>query len=112
RRSSDLLRARGWTAGREDVLAVARALAAAVGAVHAGGLVHRDLSPGNILLATLPAGEAAGPPAAVVRPDERLVVADLGMCKDLALSSGLTVAGGTAGFRPPEQDRSEEHTSE
>lgn len=98
------LRARGWTAGREDVLAVARALAAAVGAVHAGGLVHRDLSPGNILLATLPAGEAAGPPAAVVRPDERLVVADLGMCKDLALSSGLTVAGGTAGFRPPEQN--------
>ncbi len=98
------LRGRGWTAGREDVLAVARSLAAAVGAVHAGGLVHRDLSPGNILLATLPAGEAAGPPAAVVRPEERLVVADLGMCKDLALNSGLTVAGGTAGFRPPEQD--------
>jgi len=42
----------------------------------------------------------------VVRPDERLMVADLGMCKDLALSSGLTVAGGTDGFRPPEQDRS------
>jgi hypothetical protein len=31
------------------------------------------------------------------------VVADLGMCKDLARSSGLTVAGGTDGFRPPEQ---------
>src|SRR5699024_7287442 len=29
--------------------------------------------------------------------------ADLGMCKDLALNSGLTVSGGTAGFRPPEQ---------
>ena len=26
------------------------------------------------------------------------------MCKDLALNSGLTVAGGTAGFRPPEMD--------
>ncbi|MCM3660730.1 protein kinase [Georgenia satyanarayanai] len=44
------LRGHGWTAGRQDVLAVARSLAAAVGAVHAGGLVHRDLSPGNILL--------------------------------------------------------------
>ena len=99
------LRGRGWTASREDVLAVARALAAAVGAVHGAGLVHRDLSPCNILLTTVPDGEVAtGSTAQVVRPDERLVVADLGMCKDLALNSGLTVAGGTAGFRPPEQD--------
>ncbi len=101
------LRRQGWTARPQDVLAVARSLAAAVGAVHAAGLVHRDLSPGNILLASLPAGETGtpdGPAASVVRPDERLVVADLGMCKDLALNSGLTVAGGTAGFRPPEQD--------
>src|SRR5699024_1258652 len=30
---------------------------------------------------------------------------DLGMCKDLARSSGLTVAAGTSGFRPPEQER-------
>lgn len=36
--------------------------------------------------------------------DERLLIADLGMCKDLAMNSGLTVSGGTAGFRPPEQD--------
>lgn len=106
------LRASGWTASRADVLAVARGLAAAVEAVHAVRLVHRDLSPGNVLLRTgpdAPADGAAsgagldGTAADVVRPDERLVVSDLGMCKDLARSSGLTVAGGTDGFRPPEQ---------
>lgn len=107
-----MLRARGWTASREDVLVVARSLAAAIEAVHRAGLVHRDLSPGNVLLTTVPEGQVGTDPvrgsdaaaATVVGPDERLVVADLGMCKDLALNSGLTVAGGTSGFRPPEQD--------
>jgi hypothetical protein len=104
------LRTAGWRASREDVLAVARPLAAAVAAVHEAQLVHRDLSPGNLLLAGT-SGEAAravgieASPSAVVRDDERLLVADLGMCKDLALSSGLTVAAGTDGFRPPEQSR-------
>jgi len=100
------LRAEGWTASPADVLAVARGLAVAVEAVHAAHLVHRDLSPGNVLLRTgpdVPGPDADGPPSTVVRPDERLMVADLGLCKDLALSSGLTVAGGTDGFRPPEQ---------
>ncbi len=41
----------------------------------------------------------------LLRSDERLLLADLGMCKDLAVNSGLTVSGGTAGFRPPEQNR-------
>ena len=104
------LRAGGWRATDADVLAVARPLAAAVAAVHRAQLVHRDLSPGNLLL-TSTSGEAAravgleSSPSAVVRADERLLVADLGMCKDLARSSGLTVAAGTDGFRPPEQSR-------
>lgn len=97
----------GWRAGRQDVLAFARPLAAAVDAVHRAQLVHRDLSPGNLLLATKPSelieDESAGLSTEVLRADERLLIADLGMCKDLAMNSGLTVSGGTAGFRPPEQ---------
>lgn len=104
----DSLWRQGWRAGREDILVFARHLAAAVDAVHRAQLVHRDLSPGNLLLASKPSeligDEASALEARVVRPDERLLVADLGMCKDLAMNSGLTVSGGTAGFRPPEQD--------
>ena len=94
---------------------MARSLAAALGAVHRAQLVHRDLSPGNLLLTARPgassAGEAragGGPVAGggeLIAADERLLLADLGMCKDLARSSGLTVAAGTSGFRPPEQER-------
>ncbi|WP_152187820.1 serine/threonine-protein kinase [Georgenia satyanarayanai] len=97
------LRNRGWTPGTADVLATARSLAAAVEAVHRARLVHRDLSPGNILLRSTSPQPEPTLVSAVVRPDERMLVADLGMCKDLALNSGLTVAGGTQGFRPPEQ---------
>ncbi|MFV0253851.1 MAG: serine/threonine-protein kinase [Beutenbergiaceae bacterium] len=96
----DRLRARGWRPEAADVLALARPLAAALTAVHGAELVHRDLSPGNVLLAV---GVQDGPDGELVRADERVLLADLGMCKDLAYSSGLTVAGGTSGFRPPEQ---------
>ncbi len=97
------LRRRGWTASREDVLVTARSLAAALDAVHAARLVHRDLSPANVLLRSVAAStEPQESSSAVVHDDERLLVADLGLCKDLARNSGLTVAGGTSGFRPPE----------
>ena len=97
----------GWRISRGEMLRFARQLAGAVEAVHRAQLVHRDLSPGNLLLTDTPterfAVEAVGPGAQVINADERLVIADLGLCKDLAVNSGLTVAGGTAGFRPPEQ---------
>ena len=105
----EALRAQGWKAGRGDVLIVARSLAAALGAVHRAQLVHRDLSPGNLLLTSRPGSNAASGAVrgggALIGEDERLLLADLGMCKDLARSSGMTVAAGTSGFRPPEQER-------
>src|SRR5690625_7917252 len=44
------LRARGWVASAEDVLTASRNLTSALHAVHAAGLVHRDLSPRNVLI--------------------------------------------------------------
>lgn len=101
------LRASGWQPGVADVGALVASLAGAVMAVHTAQLVHRDLSPGNVLLrsAGAPSGSGSAPSGSgsLVGPGERLVVADLGLAKDLARNSGLTVAGGTDGFRPPEQ---------
>lgn len=101
----EALRAGGWRAERHDLLALARPLAAGIADVHRARIVHRDLSPGNLLLASrASSGEETGLGSHLVRDDERLLISDLGMCKDLALNSGLTVAGGTSGFRPPEQN--------
>ena len=100
------LRSAGWRPSADDVRALASGLAAAVTAVHAADLVHRDLSPGNVLLRSGAAsGSVSGsaPGGGLVQPGERLLVADLGLSKDLARNSGLTAAGGTDGFRPPEQ---------
>lgn len=98
----------GLRVGIDDALVFARQLAVAVAAVHQAGLVHRDLSPGNLLLthrsSTSTDGSVTDRESDLIRADERLVLADLGMCKDLALNSGVTVSGGTEGFRPPEQD--------
>ena len=98
----------GWRATADDAIVFARQLAVAVAAVHQAGLVHRDLSPGNLLLthrSPASAEDSSGAAdLALIRADERLVLADLGMCKDLALNSGVTVSGGTEGFRPPEQN--------
>ena len=107
------LRRAGWRPTGDDLRVLARALVASVDAVHRADVVHRDLSPGNVLLASRAAGRAepSSPggrphpevPSLLLATDERLLLADLGLCKDLARNSGHTAAGGTEGFRPPEQ---------
>lgn len=90
-----------------DVLPVVRVLAAALRLMHPLGIVHRDLSPGNILIVSVAPGDERSVPSPTPRrlaaPDERLILADLGYAKDLRDHSGLTVGGGTKGFQAPEQ---------
>lgn len=84
-----------------DLEVVARALGAALGALHAGEIVHRDVSPGNLLLVVR--SDGGGSAGNVVGAEERVVLADLGYAKDLGAHSGMTVGGGTHGYRAPEQ---------
>lgn len=95
-------RSAGWRPSAADMMLVAGALSDALAAVHASHLVHRDVAPRNLLLrSTRTPGSVAE--RGLVDPDERILLADLGLSKDLAAASGLTIGGGTAGFTPPEQ---------
>jgi len=82
--------------GRLDAK-VAVALIAQVGngldAIHASGLVHRDVKPANVLLSG-PAGE------------EHAYITDFGVARNVATESGLTQTGrfvGTLDYVAPEQ---------
>ncbi|MER7460120.1 serine/threonine-protein kinase [Micromonospora sp. NPDC126480] len=66
-------------------------IADGVAVLHRHGVVHRDLTPGNVLFTSGPDGE-------------RVLIADLGLAKALAAASGLTARAGTPGYMAPEQD--------
>lgn len=59
--------------------------------LHRAGIVHRDLKPSNVLIRSTQGGP------------ERLLIADLGVAKNLAQASGLTMSVGSAGYMAPEQ---------
>lgn len=95
-------RRNGWSPSGDDVARVAGALAEGLAAIHAHNLIHRDVSPGNLLVRVTDQASML-PASALLGADERLVLADLGYAKDLRAHSGLTVGGGTHGFNAPEQ---------
>lgn len=77
-----------------EVLDLAEQVAAGLGAAHALDIVHRDIKPGNLLVAR----------------DGTVKVADFGLARHL-LSASLTTKGrrlGTVYFMPPEQINGDE----
>lgn len=96
-------RAEGREPGPADLADVASALAGALGVMHAERVVHRDLTPRNLLIRSVSGAGRAGTERRLLDADEEIVVGDLGLSKDLELASGITAAAGTPGFFPPEQ---------
>src|SRR5580692_2575725 len=77
----------------EGVRALGAGLAEGLAAIHASGLVHRDLKPGNVILA------ADGP---------RII--DFGIARAADATTGITTTGvvvGTVAYMSPEQIRGE-----
>jgi hypothetical protein len=66
------------------------AIAHAVTVLHDSGILHRDLKPSNVLFDT-------------IRGEQRVLVADLGLAKEIAHASGFTMVAGTPGYMAPEQ---------
>ena len=79
-------------------MSLLREICAGVAVLHDHGIVHRDLTPGNVLFRSRPA--TPGSKAS----SEQVVIADLGLAKALAAASGLTARAGTPGYMAPEQD--------
>jgi serine/threonine protein kinase len=92
-----------WSTGR-----IVSTLSRAISDLHAAGIVHCDVHPGNLLITTSsPTSEVTTEPdSCLLAPDERMLLCDLDIAVDLQQSpQGPWRAGGTPRFRAPEQIR-------
>ena len=80
-------------AGREPVrgLRLAAEACRAIEVLHDNDIIHRDVTPGNLLLSTDPDGRT------------RVLIADLGVAKSMIDSVGATMTAGTPSYMAPEQ---------
>jgi serine/threonine-protein kinase len=96
-----------------ELLPITLQVCDALSAVHAAGVVHRDLKPGNIFLAEeLPGDDLANSPARLslsTHPGhERVKLLDFGVAQVEWAETRLTNAGaplGTPGYMSPEQEQ-------
>jgi len=77
-------------------------LTASLGALHKQDMVHRDVKPSNVLLSSVDEPRRRTDSGFLLRPDERFLLGDLGLVKDLTTGE-LTRGGGTHGYAAPEQ---------
>ncbi len=75
----------------QEALLLGAEAARAVQVLHDHGVLHRDVTPANLLIDHQADGS------------QRVVVTDLGMAKAIAEATGLTMAAGTPAFMAPEQ---------
>jgi serine/threonine protein kinase len=79
----------------EDRLSIAIQATEAIKYAHANGIIHRDMKPGSIFVESVPGSEPA------------VKVANFGFAKEMAVDTGLTVAGSVVGanseYMSPEQ---------
>jgi serine/threonine protein kinase len=74
-----------------EALLLGAEAARAVQVLHDNGVLHRDVTPANLLIRREPDG------------GQHVVITDLGMAKAIAEATGLTLAAGTPAYMAPEQ---------
>jgi eukaryotic-like serine/threonine-protein kinase len=93
-----------------EALTVAEQAARALAAAHAGGLVHRDVKPANILLGN-GIGDGSPHPAPSLQDSPVVKVTDFGIAQAAQAATTLTGTGtilGSAGYVAPEQASGEQ----
>lgn len=103
RRRLEEIRGNHQVLNRDDLTMLAHHLYESLRHLHGMEIVHRDVSPGNILIRSRQVGTERAPGITLLEPGERFLLTDLGHAKDMILASGFTAGGGTRGFASPEQ---------